>query len=147
MNWSSLRYNWLNFKTSGKLPNHCRGIYRIYLKLINQKLKDHKCHRLHSKTLGFWLIVPKNLPGHCCRYHSTWKSHNQQKRHNLQSASAMIASNNIAWLLIHHLQYHWHWSLWVLFDSFFMLSSFCRLHLHNEDCGAFSKSALKVLAK
>jgi hypothetical protein len=65
MNRLSLRNNWLNFKTSGKLLTILEEIYGIYPNSMKKNWKMSTCNRLNLETLGSWLIMPKNLPGHC----------------------------------------------------------------------------------
>ena len=46
MNRLSLRNKRLTFETSGKLLSHFRGIYGIYLKLVQESPKVSTCNRL-----------------------------------------------------------------------------------------------------
>ena len=38
---------------------------RIYIELIKKNRKIANCKWLVVETLGYWLIMPKNLPNHC----------------------------------------------------------------------------------
>ena len=44
--------------------HHFRRIYGKYLKLIKEIQTITTCNHLDLETLGWWLLVPKNLPGH-----------------------------------------------------------------------------------
>ena len=58
MNRLSLRNNRLKFKTSDKLPICLEECIKY----------TGTCNLLDSETLGSWLIMPKNLPGHCLEW-------------------------------------------------------------------------------
>ena len=48
-----------------KITEHCRGIFRVYLKLIKEEWRMSTFNQLDLQTLGSQLIsMPKNLPGH-----------------------------------------------------------------------------------
>ena len=47
-----------------KITDQFRRIYRNYPNLRKKNCKITTYNRLHLKTLGFWPIMPKNLPGH-----------------------------------------------------------------------------------
>ena len=49
---------------SRKTTDHFRGIYEIYLKFFKKIQKITTYNRLDLNTLGFWPIIPNNLPGH-----------------------------------------------------------------------------------
>ena len=54
----------LKVEISGRLPICFRGICRMNLKSVKKNRKITTCNRLDLETLGFWLIMPKILPGH-----------------------------------------------------------------------------------
>ena len=66
MNWWSLRINPFKFKYFRKITVHLRGIYGIYPKFNEEIRKMSTCNGLDLETLGSWVIMPKNLPGHWC---------------------------------------------------------------------------------
>ena len=47
-----------------KNSDHFRRIYRIYPKSLKKNRKMSTCNRLDSKTPGYRLVMPKNLPEH-----------------------------------------------------------------------------------
>jgi hypothetical protein len=76
-----------------EITNHSREIYGIYSKLIMENRKIATWTRFDLETLGFWLIMSKNLPGHCSRM-----------RH-----CPLLCSTNV------HFRMHFHIS-WVYID-------------------------------
>ena len=47
-----------------KFIDRFRGICKIYPNLRKENQKMSRCNRLDLGTLGYWLVTPKNLPGH-----------------------------------------------------------------------------------
>ena len=47
-----------------KITDHFREIYRIYPNQIKGNRRMSTCNRLNSKTLGYRLVMPKNIPEH-----------------------------------------------------------------------------------
>ena len=45
-----------------KIPDHFRGIYRIYPNLIKENQRMSTCNRLDLQTLGSQQVMPKNHP-------------------------------------------------------------------------------------
>ena len=46
-----------------KITDHFRGIYRVYPSLIKDNWKMSTCNRFDLGRLGYWLVIPRNLPG------------------------------------------------------------------------------------
>ena len=53
--------NRLKVNNLRKFIDHFRRIYEINLKLIQKNRKIATCNQLDMETLGFWLIMLKNL--------------------------------------------------------------------------------------
>lgn len=78
--------NRLKFETSKKTTTHFRGTYGIYPNSIKNNPMVSTCNgRLDLGTLGFRLIMPTNLPGHCL-----WRG--------------KVDSNNFRWLTLEVLE-------------------------------------------
>ena len=67
MNWLSLKNNWLEFKSSRKLPIVLEEIYRMNLKLAKKYWNITTYNRLNLGTIGYILTdhapnSPQSLP-------------------------------------------------------------------------------------
>ena len=73
-------------------------MYRIYPNLMKGNRRMWTCNRLDLQTLGFQLVMPKNLPDHCFTINS---KHNY--RENLcNHAKFLLLINNLGWLLFYN---------------------------------------------
>ena len=65
MNRMSLKYNWLKFKTAGKLLIILEEFKEYIPNLMKENRTMSTCKRLDLQTLGSQPIMPENLPNHC----------------------------------------------------------------------------------
>jgi hypothetical protein len=56
---------WRGPKAFKTISDCFRRIYKVYHKVIKNHWKITTSIRVDLETLGFWLVLPKNLAGHC----------------------------------------------------------------------------------
>ena len=92
MNWFEFDKWPVEVQDFKRIIDNFRGIYKIYLKLINKK-KLTTCNRLNLESLGFGPIMLKHLPGH-------WGAdHTGQFWHHMSANPAVIVKK----MVDHHL--------------------------------------------
>ena len=97
----------------GPITNHFRGVYKMCPNLINKNRKMSTCNRLDLGTLGYRLVMPKNLLGHWSEF---FGNNSSNKQWLLTTPIVLLGPH-----LYRYVDGFPHGGMWVLFGAFLNL--------------------------